>query len=75
MNRSDQIITRLERAGGAVSEAVQLANEANPPLANLFASVNIAISDCRRAVVRIQNSDDADQVRRDLERTLREAFE
>jgi hypothetical protein len=75
MRNTDRILTRLERAGGALSEAVQITNEGSPPLANLMTSINIAVADLRRAVIRIQKGEDVDLVTRETGRTIREAFE
>lgn len=73
MKNSERILSRLEKAGGAVSEAIQMVKD--PSLANMMTSVNIALSDLRRAVVRLQNGEDAADVRRDLREQLTETFE
>lgn len=76
MNKIDRIISKLEHAGGNLSEAAQLVNELTiPHVANLIASVNVSTGDLRRAMVRINNGEDIETVRRELEMQLRENFE
>lgn len=77
MRSIEPIITRLERAGGAVSEAVERAERScvSAPVVNKLVSINIALGDARRALVRLEHGDDPDEVSRDLEQLLREAFE
>lgn len=56
----ESIIIRLERAGGALSEADKLAYQSGGipgPLADRIAKVNIAVSDLRRAIVRYEHGE------------------
>jgi hypothetical protein len=74
----NSLLTRLERAGGDLSEAVGYANRApeiNPVLANLLVNVNIAIGDIRRAVVRVEHGDDQGETIAELRERQRELFE
>lgn len=70
LRRSDSILIRLERAGGALTEASTLLAQAGAeaiPLNNALRNVNIMVGDLRRAVVRTQNGDDLADITRDLE--------
>jgi hypothetical protein len=75
MKNGERVLTRLERAGGALSEAVQLIESQDPALANLIVSVNVSLGDLRRALVRLEGGQDPDDVHRDLQRQLRENVE
>lgn len=70
LRRSDSVIIRLERAGGALTEASSLLAQAGAeaiPLNNALRNVNIMVGDLRRAVVRTQNGDDLEDITNDLE--------
>jgi hypothetical protein len=77
MSNIDRVISRLERAGGAVTEAIQIAEtiSTHPPFTNRMVSLNIALGDLRRAGVRLSNGEDPDAVMETLNEHLREAFE
>jgi hypothetical protein len=70
--QSEAVITRMERAGGALSEAIE--REPTGPLRNSITTVNMMIGDLRRAAVRIERGESAEEVCHELDRTWAEAF-
>lgn len=72
----ENVITRLERAGGAMSEASQVAEQvrADPEFVSQMVLVNIALGDLRSAAVKIANGEDPGAVVERLKGQLRENF-
>jgi hypothetical protein len=70
--QSEAVITRLERAGGDLSEAIE--RSPTGPMRNSITTVNIMIGDLRRAAVRIENGESAEEVCRELDHMWQETF-
>jgi hypothetical protein len=70
--QSEAVITRLERAGGELSDAIQ--RQPTGELRNAMTTVNIMIGDLRRAAVSIECGESAEEVCRNLERSWMEEF-
>jgi hypothetical protein len=70
--QSEAVITRLERAGGALTGAIE--RQPTGELRNAMTTVNVMLGDLRRAAVRIESGESAEEVCHELDRIWAEAF-
>lgn len=65
MRGNDRVINRLEIAGAALSEAIQLSESVAPtmkPLADPLARLNVGLGDARQAARSLDQGDNAEAV-------------
>lgn len=74
MSNMDRVVSRMERAGGALSEAVDIAEQirTSADYVDAIVKVNVALGDLRRAGVRLANGEDEREVMTKLREQLAE---